>query len=327
MFDVLEKLHNIPSPSGFEENIKEFILKEAKPNCDKIFSDVLGNIVVRKAGKGPKIMLCAHMDEIGLISTFIEDNGFVRFSVLGSPELRSLAGKSITFLNGVKGVIGFEGKCELKDYSYKKCFIDIGAGTKEEAEKAISIGTAAVIDGNLSEINGKIIGRALDDKIGVFILLEVMKRIAGSPNDLYFVFTVQEELGLRGAKTAAFQVEPDYCISLDVTAVGDLSTGNDMEVSLGKGPAIKIKDKGIICHKFIVNTLIDTAKKADISYQLEVLEKGSTDAGAVHLTKSGVISGGLSIPARYIHTPNEMVDKGDIENAIKMLIFLLEKGI
>lgn len=327
MLKELEKLINIPSPSGFEENIAEYIVKKITPFADKVYIDVLGNVIARKTGKGAKVMLSAHMDELGLISTYADEQGFIRFSVLGSPDLKSYVSNKVSFSNGVSGVLGYEKKCELKDFAFEKCFIDIGATTKEQALELVPVGTVAVINSSLIEQNNKFIGKGLDDKIGVLILIEVMKKIAGSPNDLSFVFTVQEELGLRGAKTAAFGIEPDYALNVDVTSTGDISTGNKYAVNLGKGVAIKIKDKGIICHKKMVNTLIETARSGGIPYQLEVLEGGSTDISAVHLSKNGVICGGLSIPARYIHSQNEMVDLIDVKNTIKLLVFLLEKGI
>ncbi len=327
MFNTLEKLINIPSPSGFEENIAEFIKMEISPFVDKVYIDILGNVIARKTGMGAKIMLTAHMDEIGLISTFADEQGFIRFSTLGCPDLKSFVSNKVSFLNGVNGILGYEKKCELKDFSFEKCFIDIGVCNKEEALALVPIGTAAVINSSIIMQNNKIISKGLDDKIGVFILIEVIKKIAGSPNDLSFVFTVQEELGLRGAKTASFEIEADYAINVDVTSTRDISTDNKMAVNLGKGVAIKIKDKGIICHKKMTTTLIETAKSGEIPYQLEVLEQGSTDIGTVHISKSGVICGGISIPARYIHSQNEMVDTDDVNNAIKLLIFLLEKGI
>lgn len=327
MFDDLKKLMDIASPSGFEEELSAYIMKEITPYVDKVYCDVLGNVIARKAGKGAKIMLAAHLDEIGIITTYIEEDGFIRFSTLGSPDLRTYAGCRVDFLNGVSGIIGYEGKCDLKDFSFSKCFIDIGANSKNEALEMLPIGTAGVVKGELSEKNGKLTGRGLDNKIGCLILIEIIKRMVGSPNDVHFVFTVQEELGLRGAKAAAFAVEADYGIAVDVTSVGDISGENKMAVSLGKGLAIKIKDNGIISHKKMVDLLTDTAQKAEIPYQLEVLDGGSTDIGAIHLTKSGVIAGGISIPARYIHTPNEMVAISDVDDTIKLLVFLLEKGI
>jgi endoglucanase len=327
MFEDLKRLMDIPSPSGFEEQLSEFIIKEITPYADKVTRDVLGNIIARKTGKGPKILLAAHLDEIGIISTYIEEDGFIRFSTLGSPDLRTYAGYKVQFLNGVSGIIGYEGKCELKDFAFSKCFVDIGASSKIEALEKLPIGTAGVVKGDFEENNGRLTGRGLDNKIGCYILIETIKRMVGSPNDVYFVFTVQEELGLRGAKAAAFAVEADYALSVDVTAVGDISGENKMAVSLGKGLAVKIKDNGIISHKKMVELLSDTAQKSEIPYQLEVLEGGSTDVGAIHLTKGGAIAGGISIPVRYIHSPNEMVAKSDVEDTIKLFIILLEKGI
>jgi len=206
-------------------------------------------------------------------------------------------------------------------------YIEIGADTKEEAEEKVSIGDTCVYYSEVVMDDKHIVAPALDDRIGCFIMIEILKSIKASKNDIYFVFTVQEEVGTRGAKTAGYSIDPDIAISFDVTATGDTPKARPMAVKLNKGPAIKIKDNSILCHPKVKNLLIEQAEKNAIPYQLEVLEFGGTDSGAIHLTRSGVPSGVVSIPCRYIHSTCEMVSVSDVSNIVDLSIKLLEDEI
>ncbi len=307
------------APSGNEENIKNVIEQAALPFADEVYTDALGNLIVRKKGNGPKLMFDAHMDEIGLIVTFIEENGLLRVSNLGGIGPMTSLCQRVRFLNGVSGFVcrDLNGEDQLK---LSDMYIDIGASSREEAEEKISVGEACVFEGGFSEVGDRLVSKAMDDRAGVFALLETLKRVKEPKNDLYFVFTVAEELGLRGAKAVSQTVNPDFAIAVDVTKTGDMPGKEKMAVSLGKGAAIKIKDSSVLCHPYMKDKMRTVCERENIPYQLEVLESGGTDAGAISVSNGGVPTGAVSIPTRYIHTPMEMIDKHDLEAVIKLLI-------
>ncbi|MCF6096789.1 M42 family metallopeptidase [Thermovorax subterraneus] len=325
MKELVKKLTEAFGPSGEENKIREVILDEIKDYADEVRMDVLGNIIARKKGAGEKLMLAAHMDEVGVIVTNIDDKGFLRFSNIGGISPFTLIGERVVFENGTVGVFGMEKMDDIKDLKFNKMFIDIGARTKEEAQKKVRIGDKAVYYRNCDIIGDYVTAKALDDRAGCAVLIKVLQNVKSPRFDTYFVFTVQEKVGLRGAKTSAFGIGPDLAIAVDVTKTGDTPESEKMAVELGKGPAVKIMDRSVICHPKIKEMLIDSAEKNNIPYQLEVLEMGGTDTGAIHLTKDGVPSGCLSIPTRYIHTPSEMASIDDMEKAVELLLYVLEK--
>ncbi|MCG0276550.1 MAG: M42 family metallopeptidase [Thermosediminibacteraceae bacterium] len=325
MKELLKKLTEAYGPSGEENQIREVILGEIKDYADEIRVDVLGNIIARKAGSGEKMMLAAHMDEIGVIVTNIDDKGFLRFSNIGGVSPYTLIGERVIFENGTIGVFGMEKLDDIKELKLNKMFIDIGAKSKEEALKKVRLGDKAVYYRSCDIIGDCVTSKALDDRAGCAVLINALQNLKYPKFDTYFVFTVQEEVGLRGAKTSAYSIEPDLAIAVDVTSTGDTPESEKMAVELGKGPAVKIMDRSVICHPKIKEMLIETAEKNNIHYQLEVLEWGGTDTGAIHLTKAGVPSGCLSIPTRYIHTPSEMASIDDIEKAAELLLCILQK--
>ena len=277
-------------------------------------------------GSGKKVMFSAHADEIGVIVTYIDDDGFLRFSNVGGLNLLTLLGGRVRFANGVIGVIGKE-KGELKDLTLDKLFIDIGAATKDEAQKKVSIGDFAVFHREFADLGQRLVAKSMDDRIGCAVLVEAIRRLDHSDHDLYFVFSAQEEVGLRGARTAAYSIDPDLGIAIDVTRTGDTPEAPRMDVSLGKGAAIKVKDSSVIAHPKVKNLMVRLAEADQIKYQLEVLEAGGTDAGAIHLTKSGVPSGTISIPCRYVHSPSEMVDLDDVENCVKLILAICRDSL
>ncbi|ADL07924.1 Cellulase [Thermosediminibacter oceani DSM 16646] len=325
MKELIKKLTETYGPSGEESKIREVIIDEIKDYVDEIRVDVLGNIIARKAGTGEKMMLAAHMDEIGVIITNIDDKGFLRFSNIGGVSPFTLIGERVIFENGTVGVFGMEKLDSIKDLKFNKMFIDIGARSKEEALKKVRLGDKAVYYRSCDIIGDCVTAKALDDRAGCAVLIRALQNLKNPKFDTYFVFTVQEEVGLRGARTSAYGIEPDLAIAVDVTSTGDTPEAEKMAVELGKGPAVKIMDRSVICHPKIKEMLIETAEKNNIPYQLEVLEWGGTDTGAIHLTKAGVPSGCLSIPTRYIHTPSEVASIDDIEKATELLLRVLEK--
>lgn len=325
--ELLKELCSIYSPSGNETRVRELIEDEIKDLVDEIYTDSLGNLIARKKGNGKKLMLAGHMDQIGLMVTFIDEKGFLRFTNVGGISTSISLSQRVIFENGIVGVIGSEHLESLKDLKLDKLYIDIGAASREEAEKMVSIGDVAVYYSDFIVDGKKVITPALDDRIGCFIMIEALKHMKENKHDLYFVFTTQEELGIRGAKTAAYAVDPDFGIAFDVTATGDTPKAKTMAVKLGAGPAIKIKDNSVLCHPKVKGYMIEQAKKHNIPYQLEVLEFGGTDSGAIHLTRSGVPSGVLSIPSRYIHSSCEMTYLSDIVHSVELTIKLIENEI
>lgn len=316
-------------PSGYEQGVRELIREEIKGYADEVRVDALGNLIARKKGTGPaprkKVMLAAHMDEIGVIVTHIDEKGFARFAPIGGVYPLTLFGQRCRFANGVIGVFGREVKdSTTTEVTLNKLFIDVGATSKDDAP--IQVGDPAGFWRDFSDLGNRLVSKAMDDRIGCVVLIEVLKQLK-SPHDVYCVFTVQEEVGLRGATTSAYGVQPDLALAVDVTGTGDTPEANTMAVQLGKGPAIKVKDAGMLAHPAVKNLLAETARAEKIPYQFEVLTGGTTDAMAMQTTREGVPAGCLSIPTRYIHTPSEMIDLSDLQNAIKLLGAVLNKPI
>lgn len=321
MFELIKKLTDSFGVSANEEEIRETIVEEIKDKVDEINIDPLGNLIAVKKGSGKKIMLTAHMDEIGVMATYIDKNGFIRFANIGWVSPYFALGQKVKFMNGTQGVVFYEQKLdEMKDLKLPVMYIDIGAKSKSEAEEKVKIGDVACFVNDAVLQGDMIISKALDNRSGCAVLIEALKTMPKTDNEIYYVFTVQEELGLRGAKTAAYNVKPDFSIAVDVTDTGDTPEGIRMEVSCGKGPAIKIKDSSVICHPKIRRLLEDSAKSIGIPYQYEILEEGGSDPGAIQVTAGGIPSGAISIPCRYIHSPVEMVSLSDMEKGVKLLV-------
>ncbi|HOQ75129.1 MAG TPA: M42 family metallopeptidase [Thermoclostridium sp.] len=320
MFDTISMLVNAFGPSGRENRVAEVVTQMIKDKVDEISSDAMGNLIAVKKGSGKKIMLAAHMDEIGLIITTIDDKGFLRFGTVGGVLPLISLGQRVVFENGLTGVVWYEESIEsMKDAKIDKMYIDIGAKTREQARELVEIGDMAVFEGRPVEQNGLIISKALDDRVGCAILAELARRCPATDNEIYYVFTTQEEVGLRGARTAAYAIRPDLAIAIDVTRTGDTPKSKPGAVSLGEGPAIKVKDNSVIAHPRIRERLVDCARENGIPFQFEVVDKGGTDAGSIHITAGGIPSGGVSIPTRFIHSASEIVDIKDVENAARLL--------
>ena len=324
MTELVKKLIKTHSVSGRETGIAEVIKEEIKDFCDEVYTDSLGNLYAHKKGSGKKIMFAAHMDEIGFFATYIEENGFIRVSPVGGVNLSSAAYTQVVFESGVSGVLVLEENSKAEDMSKaEKYYIDIGTKSRRQSEKKVSLGDFAVVKGDFTHLYGKrYAGRPFDNRIGCAVLISAAKEIKESENDLYFVFTAQEEVGCRGALPAAFTLEPDYAVAVDVTKTGDTPGAKCMEVKLGDGAAIKVRDSSAICDRHLVRLMCEAAEKNKIPYQLEILEKGGTDTGAMQRSGKGAAAGAISVPARYIHTSVETVDLSDAE-ACKRLVCAL----
>ncbi len=328
MRELLKKLTEVYGPSGNEEIIREVIRQEMESFVDEIRIDALGNLIAIRKGSGKKVMLAAHMDQIGFMVTHIDDKGFLRFTRVGGISVRDSIRRRVMFKNGVTGVISYEGDIDdIRDIKFERMYIDIGASGLKEAESMVSIGDVAVYYSAFAENCGRYIGKAMDDRAGCALLIETAKRLQSSPHEIYFVFTVQEEVGVRGATTSAYALNPDIGIAVDVTLTGDTPKSRPMAVKLGGGPAIKVKDASVLAHPKVRNLMVSRAQEAGIPYQMEILESGGTDAGAIHLTREGIPSGVLSIPCRHVHSDSEMVDASDMENGVKLMLRILEGEI
>jgi putative aminopeptidase FrvX len=323
---LIQKLAEAVGPSGYESAVRDLIRAEVDSLADEVRVDALGNLIVRKGQKGKKLMLAAHMDEIGLIATHIDENGFVRFTNVGGVYVRNLPGGRVCFLNGTPGVIGTYPADRLKSsFSLDKAFIDVGAISRKDCP--VKVGDMAVFERPFSELGKRLVAKSLDDRAGVAVMIETLRRLKSTPYEVYFVFTVQEEIVERGAGPAAYGIAPDLALAVDVTSTGDTPEAHKMQVALGDGPAIKIRDQAMISDSRIVAWMTGTAEKAGLPYQREVLELGTTDARMIQVSRAGVPAGCLSLPCRYIHSPSEMIDYDDVLNAVKLLVALLSAPV
>ena len=322
VFELWNTVGGAFGPSGREDAVREAIAAVAGEYIDEITTDALGNLICRKKGTGKKLLFAAHMDSIGVVATWIDDKGFIRFSQVGGLFKGDLINIVVRFANGTRGVISYEEKTPFKDLTMDNLFIDIGAKDKADAEKCVQVGDFAVFEAPRFEQNGVLCGPYLDNRIGCVTLLMMMEQLAQAEtgNDLYFVFTVQEEVGLRGAGAASFAVEPDVAIAVDVTDTGDLpERKSPMAVDMGKGPAIKVMDRSAICTPAVCEALERAAAACGVATQREILVCGGTDTAALQKARAGVQAGAVSIPTRYVHSPSEMCAVSDVEGAAKLL--------
>ena len=321
LLETVETLSLAVGTSGAEKAVREQIISLLPENAE-YQTDNLGNLIVQKKGRNRpknKVMIEAHMDEVGFIVTYIGANGLLRAAQVGGISLSVLCGKRVVFGNGVKGVFGVvpvhqltpEDKLKLPDMD--DLYIDIGASTYEEAAELVSVGDTAVFDSDFIEFGDhKIKGKALDDRAGCAMLLDVMHRDLAY--DTYFVFSVQEEVGTRGAAAAAYTVKPDYAIVAEATTAADISTAKDYQkvCFLGKGPAVSFMDRSTVYNPEVYRLAVETAEKRGIPVQLKTFVAGGNDSGAIHKALGGVKTLSVSLPCRYLHSPACILDTRDI---------------
>lgn len=328
LYELFTQLAAIHGPSGREQLVAQTISRLAKPFSDELSTDVMGNLIVHRNGNGPKLMICAHMDTVGLVATYLEDNGSIRFGRLGGAQPKALVNVPVLFENGTAGAVKLQGNSDGTKPALDDLYVDIGAGSREEAAALVTPGDTAVYAGQTMRTGNRIISPYLDNRIACAVLLKVLEELKGSTNDLYFVFSVQEEVGLRGAKPAAYGIDPDYALVVDVTGAYDYPSAPKVgSAQLGKGAAIKVMDTSVICHPAMVEKLTHLAAEQGIPAQQDVLTKGGTDAGPICQTRLGVVTGGVSIPCRYIHTPTEVADLSDGEACIRLISALAESTL
>jgi putative aminopeptidase FrvX len=323
VLDILKSLLPLYGPSGREQAVADAIEAMIKPYTDEVRRDAMGNLIALKRGGGRRVMLAAHMDQIGLMATHIDKDGFLRVTPVGGVRPQWQLFQSVRFQNGTLGVLGYETKTvdSMEKLKPEHLFIDIGARTREEAEERVKIGDMAVFESRFTQCGGRASCGALDDRAACAALIEALRRIEKSPYDIYAVFTSQEEVGARGAQTAAYAIQPELALAIDATPSPDTPEAQlTCSARLGRGPAVKVRDASLISHPRVRRWLEDAAKAGNIPYQLEVLTAGGTDAGAMQQSREGVPSGVLSIPTRYVHSPAEMMDLADFEQTIELLV-------
>ena len=332
LYTTLKELCLAHSISGRETQIREVIKNKIEPLVDSVSADALGNLIALKKGRtGEKrIMLCAHMDEIGFIVNFIEDNGLIRVAPIGGINFVASAFSKMVSEKGVVGVLVPNARTKPEEFAPDKMFIDIGASSKAQAARKVKIGDSFMGAPDLYKLSGKrVAGRPIDDRVGCLVLLAVAEAIAKTEldADVYFVFSVQEEVGCRGSMTATYKIAPTESICVDVTGTGDMPNSAPMACELGKGAAIKIKDRSVICHEEIVKALDDIAKENKIPVQKEILLYGGTDTSSMQMIGNGSMAGAVSIPTRYIHSNVESCDMGDVEASISLIEkYILARG-
>lgn len=328
---MIKELCEICSVSGNENEIRLFIKEKIYNYVTDLEEDAYGNLIVRKGReKRPKILLAAHMDEVGMMITNIERNGLLKFKTIGLRAQSILAKKVAVGEKQIPGIIGHK-PIHLSSTSernkipeVKELFIDIGVNSREEAEKFVQIGEFVTFATNFRKDGDIIYGKAFDNRIGCYVLIKLIQE---TNLDAYFAFTVQEELGLRGAKIVAYRVNPDIAITIDTTGTNEFPEIKDQPLYpvLGNGPVLTIADKTIICDRKITKLFENTAKTYRIPYQFKQPMIGGTDAGAIHIARKGIPTTVLSTPARYIHSPQSIASMKDIKNTIKLLTFTVEE--
>lgn len=325
---LLKELSQAFGVSGYEKEVRELIKQTVRDYADDMTVDALGNLIIFKKGKAAdkkKLMLAAHMDEIGLQVTKIENNGQIKVKTLGFLWRTTTYMSRVKFRNGVIGIAA--GLVEDGKNDFNKLYIDIGAKSKEEAEQYVKLGDVASYIGEFVELkNGNVAAKSLDNRVGCYIMIEALKRIKSPQNDLYFVFTVQEELGCRGSKITAERIKPDLGIAVDITPAHDYPCDLEGSNTLGAGAGIKVSDPSVICDEYLVEEMVKCCEENHIKYQYDVIDKGGTDASSINLSNYGVRAAGITVATRYPHGPNSMVNMADVEAAIELLSKYIDRG-
>lgn len=340
---MLKDLTDAKGISGHEKEARDVMEKYLAPHADEVYTDNLGSLIGKKAGKsdGPKIMVAGHLDEVGFMVTRIDDKGFVFFQTIGGWWNQVMLAQRVTIMGSkgdVTGVIGskpphiLSAEARKKPVEIKDMFIDIGASSKEEAHDfGVKPGDSIVPYFEFSQLKNEkmLLAKAWDNRIGCAIAIEVLKQLKGEdhPNIVYGVGTIQEEVGLRGARTSAHKIEPDIGFGVDVGIAGDTPgiSDKDADSKLGKGPQLVLYDASMISHKGVRDFIVQTADDNDIPYQYTSMAGGGTDSGSIHLTANGVPSLSITVATRYIHSHAAILHRDDFENAVKLIVEAIKK--
>ncbi len=334
---LLRTLSEAFGVAGFEDEVRTLIQERIEPYVDEMRVDALGNLIAYRRGRGERVlMLDAHMDEIGFMVSYIEEGGFLRFAPLGGWDARIIPSHALTIKTSsggfVKGAIGtppphiLKPEEREKPFPLEELFVDIGATSREEVEKlGIRIGSPAVIAYPFERLNEDVVmGKALDDRVGCAVLIETLRALKDEELEVTVAanFAVCEEVGLRGARTAAFQIEPDLALALEGTVAADVPgvPPTRQPTALGKGPALTVADRSLIPHPKLVEFLLGVARDEEIPCQLKVPPFGSTDAGAIQQTGKGAIAGVVSVPCRYIHSPFSLMRLEDFQHTVRLVV-------
>lgn len=330
MVDLLKKLTEANGVSGDEGQVRDIIKEEILPYVDKVYIDGIGNLIAYKKGtsdNAKKLMLCAHMDEVGFIISGFSDDGMLKFKTVGGIDPRVMVSKRVVIgedrhpgVLGIKAIHLQEAGERNKAVKVKQMYIDVGATSVEEAKKIVKLGDYATFDTTFSPIGeNRVKAKALDDRVGCAVLMEILKETYAC--DIYACFTVQEEVGLRGAGVAAYHVAPDMALVIEGTTCSDVPgvDGHMYSTIMGEGPAISMMDGTSIIKSDMVNRLIELAKDNDISFQIKKGATGGNDAGRIHLSREGVKTAVISVPCRYIHSPVSVLDLDDLNNTVRLV--------
>lgn len=332
--NLLQQLCELKGVSGDEESVRDFIIAQVTPYADSVITDAMGNVIVEKKGVNrakTKLMLNAHMDEVGLIVTHIDRDGYLKFDIVGGIDKRVLYGRSVTVGNGVPGVIGakpthlLKAEEKQKAVSIQDMYLDIGAADREEAEQTVRLGDTVCFNSDFNTENGMIRGRALDDRVGCTILIDMIR--SDLLYDMTFVFSVQEEVGTRGARTAAYGVQPQAALVVETTTAADIANvPKEKQVcSLGKGAVISFMDKSTIYDRNYYALALQTAKEEHLPFQIKQAVAGGNDAGAIHVTRKGVHTIAVSLACRYLHAAMGQIAQEDFHSAEKLILKLAER--
>jgi len=339
MDPLLKKILDASGVSGYEKEIAGIMQQELKKSCPEVIIDNFGNVIAKKGKGKKKIMLAAHMDEVGFLVKHINKEGFIHFIKVGGIDDRILLGQRVsirTKKGPIRGIIGAKPPHLLKDeeakrlVKYEDMFIDIGCKSKEDAQKKVEIADPIVFDADAGNLNGDLYyGKAIDNRVGCYALIKIMEKLKVTA-EVYAVATVQEEVGLKGARTSSFKIDPEFAIAIDTTVAGDTPGIRETEsaLKLGEGVAITIIEaagRGVIVNEKVKELFIETAKANKIKYQIDVIEGGMTDGAIIYMNREGIHTGVLSIPTRYIHSSTGVFNLNDLESAVDLAIKVLEK--
>lgn len=324
-YALVKRLSEAYGPSGSEETVRELVRAEIKGYVDQVRVDALGNLIAQRKGSGSarkKVMVSAHLDEVGLLVTFLDTRGFARFGMLGAVKPLTLLGARVQFESGVVGVIGREEKNAARtEIDTDALFIDVGA----HGSTAIQVGDAACFAREFFHAADFLIGKALNSRVGCAVLIETLRQLKKSPHDLFFVFTVQHQVGARGAGTAAYAIQPDVAFVVDATAAHDTPGAYAEGIALGKGPTLKFQDEGALTNSQARQFLNNAARAARVPIQLDVAPRPHSDGMYVQAARQGVPTAVLGLPTRYLNSASEMQHHADAGDAVNLLEALLSK--
>jgi len=330
MRNLVQELVEIPGPAGAEHLVRDRIAGKLHGLGEEARADALGNLLLRTGGtRGSgslRVMVVAHMDEPGLMVTHVDEKGFIRFAPVGAVRPQTCYGSQVLFLNGTTGVIGIERLDSMeKSPTFDQMFIDVGTANRKDCP--VQVGDLAAFDRPFRTLGDHLVGKAIDNRAGIAILIETIHQVQSSPHELHFVFTVQAGVDGQGALTAAYATDPDLALVIDATVTGDTPKGNRVGTLLGKGPVLKLRDSTQLSNPAPVKWMASSAERAGIPYQLEALEAGGAEARLIQHTRAGVPSGLLCFPCRYLHTTSEMAAESDLQQTVRLLVELLSHPI